>query len=183
MKDILIKSYNRDAGRYDKKFKDLQLVKYKKLFDTSFIKSEAKCTLVDLGCGTALFNEYLLSNFNNFNYYGVDLSDGMVKLARERSCNVVCSDIDNTPFENNTFDAAVCFTVLKLFNSDEINALKEFHRILKTNGVLYISILKHKINNSLYDNFLKSGFELLEERECGQDIGFICKKNMINISR
>lgn len=176
MKDILIKSYNRDAAIYDKKFKDFQFTKYKSLFDPTFIKSDAKPSIVDLGCGTALFKEYLVKSFYNFSYYGVDFSDGMINVASERSHNVVCSDIDNTPFKADTFDAAVCFTVLRLFSRDELSALTEFNRILKSNGILFISILKHKIDSSLYENFSQCGFDLLEERECGQDIGFICKK-------
>lgn len=49
---------------------------------SSFITSE--CSILDVGCGTGDFYEFLISRYRNIKYKGIDFSDIMIKKAKEK---------------------------------------------------------------------------------------------------
>lgn len=180
MKDILIKSYNRDAKNYDSKFKQLQNIKYQNLFDTSFLPStNFICKIADFGCGTALFKEYLDSQNLYIDYHGFDISEQMVRIAMTRSNNILVADINKSPYKDKEIHCVTCFTVLRIIKDNELNMLNEMYRVLMDDGTLFLSVLEKNVNRSLYDNFELIGFKVVKEVSCGQDRGFICKKGEI----
>jgi len=74
---------------------------------------------------------------------GIDISDGMLRAARERLDKAALServelcqgDASRLPFNKETFDAAFMSFTLELFDTPEIpQVLKEVKRVLKTGG-------------------------------------------------
>jgi ubiquinone/menaquinone biosynthesis C-methylase UbiE len=64
----------------------------------------------------------------------------MVFQNRQRVVNItVFSNACETPFQNNSFDIAICNLSLNFFQSIDI-FISELHRILKTNGTFYCSV-------------------------------------------
>lgn len=61
-----------------------QQIKFKTLADTIDFNNKS---VLDVGCGFADFSTYLDSRFTNVQYTGVDISDGMVKVAKEKHPN------------------------------------------------------------------------------------------------
>jgi len=97
--------------------------------------------IIDLGCGAgrdaAVFVE------NNFDYTGIDTSEGMLKVASERvpKGNFRQMDFSKTNFPDNTFDgfwAAASF--LHIPKNDVVGVLRETKRITKNGGIGFISI-------------------------------------------
>ncbi|MFO8087354.1 MAG: class I SAM-dependent methyltransferase [Bacteroidales bacterium] len=79
-------------------------------------------------------------------YAGVDISSGLLRLAKKKFdqhgftlFELYSSDACKTPFQENTFDIAICNLSLNFFHSiDEF--LSELKRILKPNGIFYCSV-------------------------------------------
>ncbi|SFV10369.1 class I SAM-dependent methyltransferase [Alicyclobacillus macrosporangiidus] len=97
--------------------------------------------VIDLGCGTGSYT-YWLSDLG-LSVVGVDISQKMLEVARNKREKVVTfvqADLLNLPFDNNTFDLAVCNTVLE-FLQDPVAALREGLRVLKPGGRLVVGFI------------------------------------------
>lgn len=98
--------------------------------------------VLDLGCGHGRFIEFL--NKKNINYFGVDSSEKMIEIAKNKYPygNFQITDILKTPFSDNFFDKVVCFAVFHHIPSEEIRLLflKEIKRILKKGGALILTV-------------------------------------------
>jgi ubiquinone/menaquinone biosynthesis C-methylase UbiE len=83
---------------------------------------------------------------NNIIYAGVDISIGLLRIAKKKfnlhgftNFELYCADASETPFQDNTFDIAICNLSLNFFHNVD-NFISESHRILKLNGILYCSV-------------------------------------------
>lgn len=110
-------------------------------------------SVLEFGCGTGRFGERLLEEHlaANATYVGVDISDTMVALAKER---VVRFELraevyltDGSPrldFGTRTFDRFVSNYVLDLLAFEDIRAiLQEAWRVLSEGGLLGLTSLTH----------------------------------------
>jgi len=99
--------------------------------------------VLDFGCGNGRFYE-LIKEFNP-DYYGVDLSDELLLLAKQKipEGHFVLIDENLTlPFKDNFFDKIVCLATFHHIPSQELEekVLKEFYRVLKPNGILILTV-------------------------------------------
>lgn len=100
--------------------------------------------ILDIGCGTATATIGLLDNGNDV--VGLDLSRGMLKLAKKRvrrknnRMNFIIGDMLNLPFRDNSFDAVTCMDVTFGFFGPEgdLLQLEVISRILKAGGRLMV---------------------------------------------
>lgn len=99
-------------------------------------------SILDAACGPGKYAEILLSQ--GATVTGFDISPKMVTLAKERNKgqgNFLVHDLSR-PFEmfkKETFDIVLCALALH-YVQDWTLTIKEFHRVLKPNGTLVISI-------------------------------------------
>lgn len=94
--------------------------------------------LLDVGCGTG----YHLARYRRrgFDISGVDGSEDMLKQARMINPDIEFkqSDVDKLPYEDNSFDYALCIEVLRYL--PDINpCMQEINRVLKPGGVALIT--------------------------------------------
>ena len=73
--------FGRTAKGVDWKDADSQNLRFKQLL--KIVNTDESFTINDLGCGYGEMYQYLKNNFNNFQYFGYDLSEEMVKNAIE----------------------------------------------------------------------------------------------------
>lgn len=104
-----------------------------------FSGQSERINFLEIGCGTG----YVLSGLNlisNFKLTGSDIHIEGLKYAKQRvpDAEFIQMDATNIPFEND-FDAIGAFDVLEHISEDEL-ALKNIHKSLRKNGVLYISV-------------------------------------------
>ena len=87
--------------------------------------------VLDMGCGTGRFLE--------FAGYGIDASQAMIDRARIKFPDRILylDDIRHTHFEDNSFDAIICFhVIMHLDKQDTADFLKESFRLLRPGGRL-----------------------------------------------
>ncbi|MCK5781775.1 MAG: bifunctional demethylmenaquinone methyltransferase/2-methoxy-6-polyprenyl-1,4-benzoquinol methylase UbiE [Flavobacteriales bacterium] len=118
-------------------------IQWRKKVVKMIAKTEAKYIL-DIATGTGDL-AIAMSGLNPDKIIGLDLSEGMLKVGREKIkaknldslIDMIQGDSENLPFEDNTFDAiTVSFGVRNFENLEK--GLKEIHRVLKPGGTFII---------------------------------------------
>ncbi len=139
--------YDITADSYDVLYSKEQWNKY--YIALSKIKIEADDRILDAGCGTCLFYEYLVSIKVGFQYYvGIDISNGMLDKCLEKQvfidpkADLILGDIENPPFRTSIFTKVFAFTVFDLVDRDKV--LEEIRRLLGDNGIIVYTLLKHR---------------------------------------
>jgi len=100
-----------------------------------------KKRILDVGCARGVFINELSRSCEPF---GLDVSKNFLKQGRDvyGKMNVVCADAHAIPFEDKCFDCIFCLDVFEhLKNNDWV--LAEFHRVLKDDGLLFLSVPNH----------------------------------------
>ena len=97
-------------------------------------------TIVDCGCGMGQWVWFL--NKLGYKSIGVDYSKEMIDILKKYlpQYNWVHSDIRNIPLESETVDAIISWGVIEHFIEGPNKALREFNRLLKPGGYIFISV-------------------------------------------
>lgn len=128
-------------------------------FLAPLIKKDAK--ILDAGCGTGGTITFL-KNSGFKNVQGVDKSLSAINYCKQREIdNVSKSDINNLPFNSNTFDAVICMDVLYHKGVIPQKALSEIYRVLKTTGVLYLQEPSYNFFKSAHDKSIDTARRFL----------------------
>lgn len=138
IENLVISAYDQIAGSYSDAYaeNDEQDSKYL----DKFIESLSGNRILDMGCGNGINTSYLFKH--KFDVIGVDASDSMLNVARKMFPELIFEqqNILQTKFEENFFDGIVLAYVINHFNQEGLSLLrKEIDRILKKNGVLFVS--------------------------------------------
>ncbi|MBC8274549.1 MAG: methyltransferase domain-containing protein [Chloroflexi bacterium] len=99
--------------------------------------------VLDLGCGTGSIASQLRTAIKA-DTIGVDASFAMLKVAKDKSLEVICTDIDNQqlPFRDGSFDTViVAYVIHQIKNLAPL--LSECYRVLR-GGVLVLLTSSHK---------------------------------------
>ncbi len=121
--------------------------------------------ILDIGCGTGNFLQYLDGRFSNIKYTGVDILQHMIKIARNKNLKgtFLCIDIfKENPFSHNEFDSIFASGIfnINLGNNKEfiIDALRLFNYIcLET---ISFNLLYDKSPNKEHKYFYTSPNEI-----------------------
>ena len=100
---------------------------------------------LDLGCG--LGRHTILFAKNNFNTYAFDLSHEAVikteEYAKKENLEIKAKEGDmlNLPYEDNSFDAILCFNVISHTDTEGFKKiLQEINRVLRKEGEVYLTL-------------------------------------------
>jgi len=97
--------------------------------------------ILDVGCGVGVDSGYMVSK--GFEIIGVDLSKEMLRLAKQRFPQIEfkLADIRKLDFPLNSFNGilASC-SLIHIPKKDFPQTLKNFYRMLKKEGVIYIAL-------------------------------------------
>lgn len=142
--------------------------------------------VLDAGCGAGVDTSYLDSQ--GFEVVGVDLSEEMLRVARENfeGLDFQKMDLRKLDFPEESFDGIVAsFSLIYLEKSDLPSVLEDFSKILREDGLLFISVQVGESEEKLVDDpvvegdiFLnvmskeeihgllkEAGFQILEEHQ------------------
>jgi len=114
--------------------------------------------VLDLGCGTGNVSSQL-RNAMNADVIGVDASFDMLKVARGKSLESICSDTDNRqlPFRDDSFDAIIGAYVIHQIKNLAL-MLSECHRVLRDGSLVLLTSSHRQIENQhhIIKNFFPS---------------------------
>lgn len=143
------KVYNAIASRFSRTrdflWDDLKIMR-------RFVTSED--TIVDLGCGNGRL--YQLFRDLQVNYIGIDQSDELIRIARERfpGERFLVADMRDTHLKDNIADVVFCIAALQHMPTEEtrVGVLKEMKRILKPGGTIVM------LNWNLYSDWARKKY-------------------------
>ena len=147
-----IKDYDEMAENYDelvKQYDDwlgIDMMKERENL-SHFIPIEGPVRIIDVSIGTganfvALYEQYK-DQIGRFNLHGMDLSTGMLKVAREKfaknslSVSLTHGSVFNIPYQKNFFDIVIHSGGINTF-SDIPGSLNEMLRIAKKEGTIIV---------------------------------------------
>lgn len=106
--------------------------------------------ILEIGVGEGQITEICLSVFPDAQYIAADIANGILTVAKEtlkkyqNQISFEIQDINNMPYNNNTFDLVICCEVLEHVPQPK-NGLAEIYRVLKPNGVALLSVPKEPV--------------------------------------
>lgn len=123
-------------------------------------------TILDAGAGQQRYRPYC-SHLNYVSqdfcqYMGNDNNAGLHSAEWNTKNIDLVSDITNIPIQDSSFEAILCTEVLEHV-PDPIDAIREFYRLLKPNGILIVTVpfcsLTHMAPYHFFSGFNKYFFE------------------------
>ncbi len=117
--------------------KDIR-TRYEHLMRYKYVSSRCKGKTLDLACGIGYGTKIIFDK--GIEVIGVDLSNDSLKYASKNYSGpkYLVSMGEKLPFKNDSFDTVVAFEIIKHLVKPE-DLLHEIYRILKTEGILFIS--------------------------------------------
>jgi SAM-dependent methyltransferase len=112
------------------------------------IKVFAHCdTILDIGCGSAWFAKALVDAYPNAQLFGIDVMN-TVKFGK---LEFILASASNLPFISGSFHAVSCKAVLEHL-WEPLSAIREIHRVLKEDGIVFISVPDAR-SKSFWDDY------------------------------
>jgi ubiquinone/menaquinone biosynthesis C-methylase UbiE len=113
-------------------------------------------TVLDLGCGDGYLTHLIKKNIPNT--LGVDFSEKALTLGKTKSrkLNLVCADAKKLPLKSSCMDLVCCIDILEHNQLNDITfVIREVHRVLRSDGILIISVPTHKtpLSKKHYSHF------------------------------
>jgi ubiquinone/menaquinone biosynthesis C-methylase UbiE len=141
LNDAVTRVWSFLAPAYDLPF--LQLWVYRPPHDEVIaqLRAHGSRKIADIACGTGILSDRIERELHPDEIYGVDMSDGMLGQARARSDRVhwLRGPAEQLPFDDGALDAVVTTSAFHFF--DQPAALREFHRVLASGGLVAVSAL------------------------------------------
>jgi ubiquinone/menaquinone biosynthesis C-methylase UbiE len=105
------------------------------------LKIPGSARVADIACGTGILADRIQRELHPNEVYGVDMSDGMLAQARQRSSRVqwLKGPAEQLPFDDGALDAVVTTSAFHFF--DQPAALREFHRVLAPGGLAAVTAI------------------------------------------
>lgn len=98
------------------------------------------CFIADVGCGNGKYLKY--DDKYRHMMVGTDISENLLKICKERGCEVFTADSLILPIKSCSFDHAISIAVLHHFSNDlqRKRALSELLRIIKPDGKVLVTV-------------------------------------------
>ncbi|WKL49852.1 class I SAM-dependent methyltransferase [Flavobacterium pectinovorum] len=145
-------TWNKIANLYQDKFMDLSL--YNETYDFFCdALTQNQLNIFEIGCGPGNITKYLLSKNPSLTIKGIDIAPKMIELAQlnNPSANFEVMDTRKLEEVNEKFDAIMCgFCLPYLSEADCSKLLNDADKILRKNGVLYLSFIEGQPSQSGY---------------------------------
>lgn len=124
----------------------------------SEIKSNENIKILDLGCGPGQLINELYENFKNIEITGIDFSDKMIEISKERNPKASHLKLDVAELNKlkGKYDIIICTHSLPYYKEPE-KVFKELSRLLKDNGRVFMGFAS---GDNFYDKLALSFVKL-----------------------
>jgi len=128
---VLFRGLPKTLNEHVNDFQEYILLKY------CLPRIKPSASILDLGCGYGRITKFVKQYDKSLNITGLDFSNHFCALYnKETSCRVVCADLNNTPFQNQSFDCIIAFTSLMYIpTNDRDKVMKNIASLLKPGGI------------------------------------------------
>ena len=142
--------YNHLADRYDLR-QENHSTKVLRSKEINIIKKFSRGLVIDIGCGTGyhlslFFPKKSLQSIQKkgiTNVIGIDISEKMLKIARNKNRPLIQGSIEDLPLKNNSVDTVCCFYgTLNLVDLEKV--VEETARVIRPSGKIIISAVSVK---------------------------------------
>ncbi len=161
--DQLAKDWGNDPQRHDWGLEELEMF-------ASKIKESGGSKVLDLGCGSGVHSRHLVNA--GLDVVGLDLSPKMIEKAKTRvpEADFIVGDIGEIPFEDLAFDGVYArASLLHISKEDLDEVLKNIHKILKENGVLYVAVKEgegeREVDEERYGQSIRRFYSFFNDEE------------------
>lgn len=99
-------------------------------------------SILDVGAGTGAM-AFEMKHLHKFSVVAIDTSKEMVKFAKQKYPHIDYQHMDmrHLKFAPNSFNAIFAnYSLIHILQDDVVSTLAGFHRVLKKNGLLYLSL-------------------------------------------
>ena len=123
---------------------------YKKFYDSL---SRTDASILEIGCSPGNIAQYLLELNTNFQILATDISANMIKLTKKNNPGIDLKILDYRHIDTikNKYDGIVCgFTIPYLSKVDCQKLISNSSKLLKDNGILYLSFAEGDYKKSVY---------------------------------
>ncbi|WP_061859411.1 malonyl-ACP O-methyltransferase BioC [Priestia megaterium] len=151
-KQLLKKRFNNHAKTYDA-YADVQKSMANQLIDqlsSNFFNQEI--AILEIGCGTGYLTQLLCEKFPKATITAVDLSSGMIEVAKKKvmedRVSFICGDIEEISIERR-YDLIISNATFQWFNSLH-TTIKKLYKQLKPTGSLLFSTFGNRTFEELH---------------------------------
>ena len=142
IKENIKSVYEKYAHEFDEKIASLEI--YNETYDYLLKKIQDKSDILDLACGPGNVSNYLKKRMPELKITGVDISEGMIDIAKKRirDGKFIVQDICDVQFETK-FDCVICAFAIPYLNLQETTqVIGIIRQNLRTNGHYYLSFIE-----------------------------------------
>lgn len=135
------KFYSKGAEKFAEKYSEGKIdPDYLEMIEDFAEKTETG-KILDAGCGPGRDSKILTEK--GFNVTGLDLSEEMIEIARQKKGEYHVMDVRDLEFEDEKFDGVLANQLIIFFNGEERKqAFKELERVLKPGGTIFLGLKK-----------------------------------------
>lgn len=164
----------------------------------SFLKDNSPKNILDIGCGGGATVRRLINKYPASFVTGIDYSAQSIELSKElnadilgKKCDILCMDVHDMKFENESFDVITAFETI-YFWSDLPKAFSQIKRILNKDAQFLICCESSDSSNIIWQDVLDdirilseqqwkmqlqaNGFNVINTQKRGEWICIITKK-------
>lgn len=136
-----INQFTQWAKNYDNPFTSITFQQTNSKI-VNLLNPKANSSLLDVGCGSGILLNKLLSLHNNMKLFGLDITPKMVEVAKVKFNNnpevkITLGSAIKMPYKDNSFDYVTCASSFH-HHPDPAISIKEMVRVLKPGGKLLI---------------------------------------------
>jgi len=139
----------------------IRFIEWKAMFD--YLEPKLGEKVLDVACGSGILTLKIAEK--GCQTYGADISSDAINRAQylaEREkipCEFKVSNAESLSFPDSYFDKVVSSSALEHFQ-DDLNALKEMNRVLKTHGILVLTVdsFTYPMSSELKEKHTEKGF-------------------------
>jgi SAM-dependent methyltransferase len=136
-----VEAYDKNPQFYADKF-DSYGIRLEDIDRALKLNESGSNKVLELGCGSGRDAQYIVSKVGKENYFGIDASRELIKIAREKNPCVAfqVKDMRDVSYETETYGVIFSFASMLHVNREEMaQIIEKCHKSLKTGGILFIS--------------------------------------------
>ena len=152
---MAVSTYDKIADKYASQFfDDLSDSPY---FDKFLFYLDKGSRVLDIGCGNGNFSKYISDR--GFYCEGIDLSSGMLRIARKRVPGIkfLLKDMWKLDYQPESFDGLlVAYSLIHIHSDEVVSTLQGFNKLLEPGGIVLLITYKGEPDKVVNEPFMPS---------------------------